>query len=82
MQHIAFLTDDIVGAVRELRARGVDCLPIPDTYYDMLEQRLRSGGPTGEPIREDLEKVGMRGKAGIFNYFWVTDPGIGHSSGF
>lgn len=58
VQHIAFLTDDIVGVVRELRGRGVDFLHIPDTYYDMLEQRLRNGGPTDEPIREDLAKVG------------------------
>jgi 4-hydroxyphenylpyruvate dioxygenase len=36
VQHIALLTDDIVTAVREMRAAGVSFLPTPDSYYDTL----------------------------------------------
>ncbi|MGW2485652.1 4-hydroxyphenylpyruvate dioxygenase [Streptomyces sp. NPDC001606] len=36
VQHIALATGDIVTAVRELRARGVEFLDTPDSYYDAL----------------------------------------------
>jgi 4-hydroxymandelate synthase len=40
VQHLAFLVDDIVPAVREFRDRGVDFLTTPDTYYDLLVERF------------------------------------------
>ncbi|SDT44150.1 4-hydroxyphenylpyruvate dioxygenase [Streptomyces sp. TLI_053] len=40
VQHLAFLVDDIVPAVHEFRARGVDFLSTPAAYYDMLAERL------------------------------------------
>lgn len=40
VQHLAFLVDDIVSAVRKFRARGIEFLATPDTYYDMLSERL------------------------------------------
>ncbi len=36
VQHIALETDDIVSAVRRMRAAGVAFLPTPDSYYDTL----------------------------------------------
>jgi 4-hydroxyphenylpyruvate dioxygenase len=39
VQHIAFATDDIVAAVKRLRANGVELLSIPENYYDDLEAR-------------------------------------------
>ncbi len=36
VQHIALETDDIVAAVRHMRAAGVTFLPTPDSYYDTL----------------------------------------------
>jgi 4-hydroxyphenylpyruvate dioxygenase len=36
VQHIALATNDIVGAVRGMRAAGVDFLGTPDSYYDTL----------------------------------------------
>jgi 4-hydroxyphenylpyruvate dioxygenase len=36
VQHIALVTDDIVSAVRHMRAAGVEFLPTPDSYYDTL----------------------------------------------
>ncbi|MFD5749839.1 4-hydroxyphenylpyruvate dioxygenase [Streptomyces sp. NPDC127033] len=40
VQHLALLTDDIVGTVKTLEQRGVAFLQTPDTYYTELEQRL------------------------------------------
>jgi 4-hydroxyphenylpyruvate dioxygenase len=40
VQHVAFATNDIVATVTELRARGVEFLPVPRTYYDDLERRV------------------------------------------
>ncbi len=40
VQHLAFGVDDIIGAVREYSARGIDFLPTPGAYYDMLAERL------------------------------------------
>jgi 4-hydroxymandelate synthase len=40
VQHLAFLSDDIIGAVRTFSGRGVHFLQTPDSYYDGLESRL------------------------------------------
>jgi len=40
VQHIAFLTKDIVRAVRTLTGRGVEFAVTPSSYYDMLGARL------------------------------------------
>ncbi len=42
VQHIALQVQDIIGAVRLLRARGVEFMRTPSTYYDALPERLRS----------------------------------------
>lgn len=40
VQHIALKTSDIITAIGYLRARGVDFLSAPATYYDALRARL------------------------------------------
>jgi 4-hydroxyphenylpyruvate dioxygenase len=40
VQHVALLTDDIVGTVDALRERGVRFLDTPDTYYEDVEGRV------------------------------------------
>lgn len=40
VQHLAFLVDDIVSAVREYGDRGIGFLRTPDSYYEMLTDRL------------------------------------------
>jgi 4-hydroxyphenylpyruvate dioxygenase len=40
VQHIAFVTSDIFATARQLRARGVELLAIPENYYDDLEVRF------------------------------------------
>ena len=40
VQHIAMATDDIIGTVKDLRARGVEFNQTPTTYYDNLQARV------------------------------------------
>jgi 4-hydroxyphenylpyruvate dioxygenase len=40
VQHVALGTVDILHAVRAMRARGVEFMPTPGSYYDMLPARL------------------------------------------
>jgi 4-hydroxyphenylpyruvate dioxygenase len=53
VQHVALATNDIVRAVRELRARGIEFLDTPDTYYDELGSWV---GDTRVPL-EDLREL-------------------------
>lgn len=52
VQHIALNTDDIIAAIRNLRARGVEFLTIPDAYYDMLRKQLVH---SKVQVKEDLK---------------------------
>jgi 4-hydroxyphenylpyruvate dioxygenase len=40
IQHLAFRTDDAIESIRELRKRGVNFLRLPDTYYEMVWDRV------------------------------------------
>jgi 4-hydroxyphenylpyruvate dioxygenase len=53
VQHSALAVIDIVGAVRGLRARGVEFMATPGTYYDVLPERLERIG-VGQ-IEEKIE---------------------------
>jgi 4-hydroxyphenylpyruvate dioxygenase len=44
IQHAALSVADIVAAVRAMRARGVEFMPTPGSYYDALPERLRTSG--------------------------------------
>jgi 4-hydroxyphenylpyruvate dioxygenase len=52
VQHLAIAVGDIVSCVRGLRARGLEFMPTPGTYYDMLPERLQKMGVGG--IDEDI----------------------------
>lgn len=52
VQHIALNTDDIITAIKNLRARGVEFLTIPDAYYEMLRKNLVH---SKVQIKEDLK---------------------------
>ncbi|WP_137938580.1 4-hydroxyphenylpyruvate dioxygenase [Chitinivorax sp. B] len=41
IQHIALGTDDIIATVEALKERGVTFLDTPDTYYDMVDTRVK-----------------------------------------
>ncbi len=55
VQHIALATSDIVSTVRGLRERGVEFMPTPQTYYEMLPERLQREGVEG--IEENIEEL-------------------------
>ncbi len=48
VQHIAMATHDIIKTVSQLKARGIEFLQVPDSYYDNLVERIGS-------IEEDIE---------------------------
>lgn len=40
VQHIAVATDNIIQTVTELKNRGIEFLKVPDTYYEVLSERV------------------------------------------
>eukprot|EP00163_Fabomonas_tropica_P026261 TRINITY_DN474_c0_g1_i1.p1 TRINITY_DN474_c0_g1~~TRINITY_DN474_c0_g1_i1.p1 ORF type:complete len:383 (-),score=127.33 TRINITY_DN474_c0_g1_i1:80-1228(-) len=54
VQHIALHTDDIINCVTQLRARGVEFLTIPETYYTHLKERL-SKSPVN--VKEEIDTL-------------------------
>lgn len=52
VQHIAVATNDIIKTVRELRARGVEFLDTPDTYYEELFARVGKIDEDIAPLQE------------------------------
>ena len=44
IQHIALFTDDIYASVEALKAHKVEFLDVPDTYYEMVDERLPNHG--------------------------------------
>ncbi len=55
VQHVAMATDDIIETVSAMRARGIDFLTVPGTYYDELVGRV---GTIDEPI-DELRRLGI-----------------------
>ena len=52
IQHIAFSCDDLPATIDALRSRGVPFMtPPPDTYYDMLDERLPGHGESVEDLK-------------------------------
>jgi 4-hydroxyphenylpyruvate dioxygenase len=52
VQHIALKTDNIIDAITNLKARGVEFIKVPETYYDSMKIRLKRAGLT---LDEDFE---------------------------
>ncbi len=50
VQHIALITGDIITAVSEMRARGIEFLQVPNTYYENLTERVGT-------IKEDIDRI-------------------------
>jgi 4-hydroxyphenylpyruvate dioxygenase len=55
-QHIALATNDILRSCDEMRARGVEFLDTPDSYYEDPELRARIG-----EVRVPVEELKARG---------------------
>ncbi|KAK8754457.1 hypothetical protein OTU49_016339 [Cherax quadricarinatus] len=52
VQHIALNTQNIISAIENLRERGMEFLSVPDTYYEQLQEKLKS---SKVKITEDME---------------------------
>src|SRR5574341_618977 len=55
VQHIAMATGDILKTVEELRRRGIEFLRVPDTYYEVLPDRV---GKIKENLK-DIHELGI-----------------------
>ena len=53
IQHIACFTDDIYVTVEKMREAGVEFLDTPDTYYDVIDQRIPDNGEDVERLRRN-----------------------------
>ncbi|VDM58208.1 unnamed protein product [Angiostrongylus costaricensis] len=54
VQHIALNTNNIISAIEALRARGVEFLTIPNSYYDNLRTRLKQ---SATKVKEDMDHL-------------------------
>ena len=59
VQHLALRTDDELASVAELRSRGVDFLQLPDSYYEIVWDRVNKTliEHGHEPVKEDHERI-------------------------
>jgi 4-hydroxyphenylpyruvate dioxygenase len=53
VQHVALSVGDIIGCVRGMRQKGIAFMPTPNSYYDLLPERLKQLGV--DKIEEDVE---------------------------
>jgi 4-hydroxymandelate synthase len=51
VQHVAFVTDDIVSSVGTISGHGVEFLRTPATYYQLLAERVELTRHTGDELR-------------------------------
>lgn len=54
VQHIALNTSNIIQAIVNLKARGMEFLSTPDTYYDTLREKLKTAKIK---VKEDLKTL-------------------------
>ncbi|AWX45084.1 4-hydroxyphenylpyruvate dioxygenase [Flagellimonas maritima] len=52
VQHIAVATDNIIQTVKNLKSRGVEFLKVPDTYYDVVLDRVGKIDEDIAPLKE------------------------------
>ena len=53
VQHIALYTDNMYETVETLRANGIDFLDTPDTYFDVIDQRIPGHGEDVDRMRRN-----------------------------
>lgn len=54
VQHIALNTNDIITALKNLRARGMEFLQVPDAYYEDVKKRLAK---SPVQVKEDIDEL-------------------------
>jgi len=53
IQHIACFTDNIYDTVEAMRARGIEFLDTPDTYFDVVDLRIPDNGEDVPRLRKN-----------------------------
>lgn len=56
VQHIALRTNDIISAVSNMRARGVEFISVPETYYSTMRLRLKTDKRSWK-LQEDFDTI-------------------------
>jgi len=56
VQHIALRTDNIISAVSNMRARGVEFISVPETYYTTMRMRLKTDKRNWN-LQEDFDTI-------------------------
>ncbi|XP_050558808.1 4-hydroxyphenylpyruvate dioxygenase-like [Spodoptera frugiperda] len=59
VQHIAINTEDIITAIENLRARGVEFLSIPSKYYKLIRERLQNSKVRVAESIDELERLNI-----------------------
>lgn len=62
IQHIALASSDLINTVDCLRTRGMQLLDTPDTYYELINQRIPQHGENIEKLR--ARKILIDGEPG------------------
>jgi 4-hydroxyphenylpyruvate dioxygenase len=62
IQHIALASTDLARTVDALRARGIKLLDTPDTYYELVDQRIPGHGEDVAELKQ--RRILVDGKAG------------------
>jgi 4-hydroxyphenylpyruvate dioxygenase len=78
IQHIALATDDIYRTVEALKAREIAFMPVPDTYYEMVDERVPGHGEDLARLRRDrilIDGMPSAGQGLLLQIF--TDTVIG-----
>ena len=59
IQHLALRTNDELRSVAELRKRGVEFLSLPDTYYELVWDRVNKTliSHGHNPVKEDHDRI-------------------------
>jgi 4-hydroxyphenylpyruvate dioxygenase len=55
VQHVALQVTDVLATVHKLQQNGVEFLRVPDSYYDLLKERI---GEFDEPLAE-IKRLGI-----------------------
>ncbi|HEX5694336.1 MAG TPA: 4-hydroxyphenylpyruvate dioxygenase [Arenimonas sp.] len=53
IQHIACFTDDIYSTIEAMREKGIEFLDTPDTYFDVVDERIPNHGEDVPRLRKN-----------------------------
>jgi len=78
VQHVALYTDDIYATVEHMRSRKINFLKTPDTYYEVIDQRVPEHSEDLVRMRENsilIDADQETGKKQLLQIFTETNIG-------